>query len=204
MEGHAARETVVAQGGRLSWKGTAFVKELTEGLSLTDKFVLLMLGEYHRTDEKLAWPSVATLARDCLMTQRGVQQVLARLIKNGFIVRLKGGGRGKLNGYQLVGLDGTKDELETLNTDSVNHRTLKQTVNGRVKNPAQPSNAIRKERVEPVIRTGKGIFNNKSEFSETVQQRNEQERRDGIARARARGLIVSEDGRSCHAPSRPV
>lgn len=42
------------------------------------------------------------------------------------------------------------------------------------------------------------------DISELVSKRNEQERRDGIARARARGLIVSEDGRSCHAPSRPV
>ena len=51
----------------MSWKATAYVKELREGLTVTDKFVLLMLAEYHRTDDKLTWPSASTLALDCLL-----------------------------------------------------------------------------------------------------------------------------------------
>jgi len=143
----------------MSWKATGYVKELRTGLSVTEKFVLLILADYHRTDEKSAWPSVSTLAKDCLITDRGVQQILARLEEKHFIVRKSGCGRGNVSGYQIIGVDCHKGELETLNTGSVNTdstftKQLKgeQTPHSHVVNPAQPTSAIRKEPLEPTSR----------------------------------------------------
>ena len=106
----------------MSWKATAFVKELRKGLTPTKKLVLAMLADYHRTDQKNYWPSVETLAQDCLMTARGVQQILAPLEATGFIVRDQGGGRGRVTTYKIVGLDLLKGELETVNLETVNKR----------------------------------------------------------------------------------
>lgn len=136
----------------MSWKASGYVKELREGLSVTEKFVLLILAEYHRTDEKLAWPSVATLAADCLMTERGVQQILARLIEKEFIVRSQtGGGRGHISGYRIVGVDGKKDEQQTPNGHAGNTETPhSHSVKGE-RNPAQPTYRNKEEPVlEPV------------------------------------------------------
>jgi hypothetical protein len=106
------------------------VKELRKGLTITDKFVLLILAEYHRTDEKMAWPSVETLAEDCLMTKRGVLYVLARLESGDFVRRVKGGGRGVRTAYQIVGVDCVKSEPVSVNTETLNTYSVNETVNG--------------------------------------------------------------------------
>lgn len=145
----------------MSWKACGYVKELRDGLTITEKFVLLVLAEYHRTDEKLAWPSVDTLASDCLMTERGTRQILQRLQDKGFILRTIGGGRGHMNGYQIAGVDYKNPEPQTLNVqtpflDSVNETRHSHAVKGE-RNPAQPCSAIRKEPVlEPVLESNGG------------------------------------------------
>lgn len=88
----------------MSWKATGYVKELRQGLSVTDKFVLLILAEYHQTDSGSAWPSITTLATDCLMTPRAIQQILRRLQDNHFILKVSGCGRGNVSGYEILGL----------------------------------------------------------------------------------------------------
>lgn len=134
----------------MSWKASGYVKELRQGLTVTEKFVLLTLADYHRTDDKLAWPSVATLAADCLMTERGVQQILARLIENGFIFKTKeGGGRGNVAGYQIAGVDVRKDEPQTPNGYAENRVSPQGGALKGERNPAQPTSAIRKEPIEP-------------------------------------------------------
>ncbi len=87
----------------MSWKATGYVKELREGLSVTEKFVLLVLADHHRTDDKGAWPSLRTLASDCLMTERGVQQIIARLVEGEFLEKISGCGRGNVSGYRIIG-----------------------------------------------------------------------------------------------------
>ncbi len=140
----------------MSWKACAYVKELRDGLIITEKFVLLILAEYHRTDEKLAWPSVETLAYDCLMTERGVYQILARLEKKDFIRRTKGGGRGMKSGYQIVGVDVKKGEPQTLNIETVFPDSVNETLHSHAlnpeRNPAQPTYRNKEEPVlEPVL-----------------------------------------------------
>jgi hypothetical protein len=96
----------------MSWKATAFVKDLRENLTVPEKFVLLILADYHRSDDKVAWPSVSTLAYDCLMEERSVSRILSRLEEKQFIRRLAGCGRGKMSVYQFIGLD-VKDDSGT-------------------------------------------------------------------------------------------
>lgn len=136
----------------MSWKACAYVKELREGLIITEKFVLLVLAEYHRTDDKLAWPSVETLAHDCLMTERGIYQILARLEQKDFIRRTKGGGRGVKSGYQIVGVDVKKGEQQTVNTETVFPETVNQTLNGDALNPERnPAPVFSCNKEEPVF-----------------------------------------------------
>lgn len=136
----------------MSWKASGFVKELRDGLTVTEKFVLLVLAEYHRTDEKLAWPSVATLAGDCLMTERGVRQILSRLVENGFLLRSQtGNGRGNISGYQIVGLDVKKEEPETVNSCAPFNETRHSHAEKGERNPAQPAYRNKEEPVlEPI------------------------------------------------------
>jgi hypothetical protein len=142
----------------MSWKATGFVKSLRAGLSVTDKFVMLILADYHQPEERSAWPSLSTLAKDCLMTERGVQQILSRLEANGFIAKRPGCGRGNVSGYQFVGLDDIeKDEQQTtIRRSSFNQKRThsdavkdEQSTHSHVEKDAQPASAIRKEPLEP-------------------------------------------------------
>lgn len=148
----------------MSWKATAFVKDITRGISQTEKLVLMMLAEYHHTTSKASWPSVSTLAEDSLMTERGIYQVLARLQEKGFICRVSGGGRGKFSQYKISGLD-TIANPEPRNTVYDSNPAQPNTDSGSVKpvnpernperNPEYSGNAIRKEPVlEPVLEQG--------------------------------------------------
>jgi hypothetical protein len=58
----------------LSWKACAYVKELRHGLSVTEKFVLLILAEYHRTDGKMNGHQLKLLLSIASVTERGVRR----------------------------------------------------------------------------------------------------------------------------------
>ena len=97
----------------MSWKATAYVKEIRKELTVHEKFVLLMLAEYHRTDDKETWPSLETLAEDCLMDRRSVYRILSRLEAGRYIRRNSGGGRGHRTAYQIAGVDYINRDRET-------------------------------------------------------------------------------------------
>ena len=87
----------------MSWKATAHVTSLSENLTITEKLVLLILAEFHRIDGQPGWPAMKTLAVKCLMTKRGLRQVLNRLEKKEFISRQTGSGKAR-SCYQIRGL----------------------------------------------------------------------------------------------------
>lgn len=89
----------------MSWKATAFVKEIRTGITQTEKLVLLILADYHNSAHKASWPSLRVLAEDCLMSERNLSRVLTRLVKDGHLLREKGDGRGNVSSYQFAGLD---------------------------------------------------------------------------------------------------
>jgi len=131
----------------MSWKATAFVKELRDGLTMTEKFVLLMLAEYHQTDSKLSWPSTKTLAFDCLIEERSVKRILGRLEEGGFIERVRGGGQGHTTAYKFTGLKG---DPKTVTPETLSIETLTPGVGNSDRNSDPSGSAIRKEQIERV------------------------------------------------------
>jgi Helix-turn-helix domain len=66
----------------LSWEATSYVKRLERapnGVPITrsEKLLLLILADYHNTEQRCAWPSAHTLAKDALLTVRHVRRVIA-------------------------------------------------------------------------------------------------------------------------------
>lgn len=72
----------------MSWKATAYVKDLTNGISHTEKLLLFVLADYHNTAKRIAWPSISVLAKESLMSERSAQRILARLESKGLIHRV--------------------------------------------------------------------------------------------------------------------
>lgn len=89
----------------MSWKATAYVKGLTENITQSEKFLLLILADYHNTAMRSAWPSVALLAEECLMHERTAIRTIRSLETKDFIRRKPGGGRGYVTGYLIGGID---------------------------------------------------------------------------------------------------
>ncbi|MDP9262896.1 MAG: helix-turn-helix domain-containing protein [Acidobacteriota bacterium] len=96
----------------MSWKATAMVKKLTHALDGTPiprdaKLVYLILADYHNTAERAAWPSVAELARESLMSPRHAYRQLDWLETHGEI-RREGirGGFGRRTSYRFPRIDG--------------------------------------------------------------------------------------------------
>lgn len=102
----------------MSWQATAYVKELTH-VTVYEKLLLFVLADYHNTHRRAAWPSVASLAEEALMTERNCFKLLAALElprdghPHGLIrKRRTGQGRGSITEYQFVELD-RKDESDS-------------------------------------------------------------------------------------------
>lgn len=75
----------------MSWEATALVKPIThtaQGVKLTptEKLVLMVLSDSVSPDTGFAWPSVSTLAKLCLSSERTVQYVLRKL-EEGKLIR---------------------------------------------------------------------------------------------------------------------
>ena len=91
-------------GGRLlllSWKATAWAKETQGHRGHGQKLLLMVLADYHNTELDQAWPSQATLARDCEMPERTVRYELSKLESAGFITTLRKGNQYQPTLYRL-------------------------------------------------------------------------------------------------------
>ena len=85
----------------MSWQATAYVAEITEGITPNEKLVLLCLANRYNNDRGFAWPSIPRLAGESLMSERTVYRVLKSLASKGFIAAYSGGGRGMTNQYVI-------------------------------------------------------------------------------------------------------
>ena len=97
----------------MSWKATAFVKDLNvclDGRKITrsEKLLLFVLADYHNTESRNAWPSLKVLARDALMSLRQAQRCLLSLEKSQILMIDKPTGRGKVHLYSFADLDDRK------------------------------------------------------------------------------------------------
>lgn len=138
------------RGDTMSWKASAYVKEITDNITPSEKLVLFVLADYHNTAQKAAWPSLIELAEHSLCTKPGLCRILARLEQAGFIQRVTGGGKGKRTQYRFPHLDGNGNSgLPLEQTQTVTEKAPNSNPNS---NPSDI--AIKEERcvtVEPLI-----------------------------------------------------
>src|SRR5208282_3833310 len=71
----------------MSWKATAFVKEIVDNITPTEKLLLFVLADYHNTARHVAWPTLETLATESLMSKRNAIRMMANLEAKGVIKR---------------------------------------------------------------------------------------------------------------------
>lgn len=74
----------------MSWKMSGRVKEIRSGMNSqpitrTDKLVLLILADYYNEKTKTSWPSLDTLAEECLCSKVSLWRSLSRLEKIGLL-----------------------------------------------------------------------------------------------------------------------
>lgn len=74
----------------MSWKATAYVKPLSaapDGTPITrsEKLLMLILADYHNDEQRAAWPSGQTLARDALLSLRYVRKLVLSLKRKGLV-----------------------------------------------------------------------------------------------------------------------
>jgi len=95
----------------MSWKATAYVKEIVKGISPAEKLLLFVLADYHNTVKRICWPSLKVLAEESLMSERNASRLLDQLVNKGILLRVVGLGRGNTTCYRFVELDGKDDNL---------------------------------------------------------------------------------------------
>ena len=122
----------------MSWKATAFVKDLVKGIKPAEKLLLFVLADYHNTAQKIAWPSMELLARESLMSERNARRVLANLEAKGYVRRIYPTDHKKTIYYEIPALDWA-DNLSSQKAD-------------KKRGKGGPSGYRNKEeRVEPVL-----------------------------------------------------
>ena len=99
----------------MSWKATAYVKDLVSGISPAEKLLLFVLADYHNTVKRICWPSLKVLAEESLMSERNASRLLDHLVTKGILNRVVGLGRGNTTCYRFVVLDGKDNNLAGFN-----------------------------------------------------------------------------------------
>lgn len=89
----------------MSWKATAYVKTITENITAAEKLLLFVLSDYYNDHQEVAWPSIARLAEESLLSERQAQRLLADLETKGFLSRTSRRGR-KTTQYSFPALIG--------------------------------------------------------------------------------------------------
>ena len=88
----------------MSWKASGIVKEMTEGLTAREKFLLLLLSEHANPHTGQCNPSIPLLAKELLSSKRHLYRLLGQLKAKGFI-RVDSGGGTRSNQYWLSCVD---------------------------------------------------------------------------------------------------
>jgi hypothetical protein len=89
----------------LAWAKQVKTGANGEPLTPTEKLALLILADYLNAETGYAWPSIATIAADCLVTDRHAQKVLRSLEAKGLITvqeRYGKDGRQMSSAYRLL------------------------------------------------------------------------------------------------------
>ena len=95
----------------MSWKATGWAKETRGHRSMGQKFLLLVLADYAEPERNQCWPTVSTLAEDCMMSKRTIIRLLNSLEEQGFITRLQKGNQFTPSVYRVNVGWGASDKL---------------------------------------------------------------------------------------------
>ena len=85
----------------MSWRATAHAKQIT-GVSRSAKLLMLVLADYVDDETGFAWPSVARIARDALLSERRTRDLLHELERNGLLHIEQHVGRRNTNRYRFT------------------------------------------------------------------------------------------------------
>jgi hypothetical protein len=93
----------------MSWWASGYVKAMSlapsgDRLTRDEKFVALILADYHDMERNVAWPSRPRLADDALMSLRHCIDVLRSLERKAVIEVVSGNGRGNCSSYKFLHL----------------------------------------------------------------------------------------------------
>ena len=75
----------------MSWRASAYVKALTtmpatgERLRASQKLLLMILSDYHNDESNAAWPSLARLAEESLMSKRSAIRIIQECVDGGVL-----------------------------------------------------------------------------------------------------------------------
>lgn len=93
----------------MSWKATVYVSELLvcpDGTPLTKdaKLLLFLLADHHNVSDEETRPSMITLAKEALMSERHARDLLRWLERHGVVECIPGNGRGHTSSYCFIAL----------------------------------------------------------------------------------------------------
>ena len=88
----------------MSWQATSATKSLCTNLTRSEKFLLLILADYHNDETNRCDPSIGRLSHDALMSRSLAVRSLQTLDKKGYlkIRRRREDGRQTSNQYDLL------------------------------------------------------------------------------------------------------
>ena len=93
-------------GGVLSWKATAYVKDLgRDRVTASEKLLLFVLADSHNEDRGYAFPSMPLLAEQSLRSKRQTERLLRSLEAKGLLTVRRQAVRGRANEYGFPGLN---------------------------------------------------------------------------------------------------
>jgi biotin operon repressor len=128
--------------GILSWQAASFVTAHSEHKG-SYLLTLLMIANHAHADGTGAWPSIATLAKETRMSERGVQYCIQKLKESGELEVIPDGGPKGVNGYRIVGMtQSLRDERNGVTQSST---TMTQDL------PSSDAIAIAPKRKEPSL-----------------------------------------------------
>jgi hypothetical protein len=97
-------DTTIDRRGAFAREKFLWLEQVRVDPELTPLAFMLayVLGDLVNERQGFAWPSIARLADECRVTERGVQKVIRRLVERGHLAVELGNGRGETNRYRWI------------------------------------------------------------------------------------------------------
>jgi hypothetical protein len=116
---HAHLAFIPCMEGLLSWQAASFVTNNSQHKG-SYLLTLLMIANHAHADGTGAWPSIATLAKETRLSERGVQYCIQKLKESGELEIIPDGGPKGVNGYRIVGMtQSLRDEAHGVTQNSL-------------------------------------------------------------------------------------